>query len=151
MKPNLTTLIIAVAIAIPLAAYAAVPEAATVSIPYGDWLTAILQSAAATFAAVVSWIVANYAPAVIKSYLTTEAVRAAVDYAIATIANAEHGKTLDLSVANKVIAQAANYAITSEPKLAAWIGDELRPLIAAKLASLNMLPAESTNKNLNIR
>ena len=151
MKPNVLGLIVLTAIiAVPLAVFAAVPESTTTVVPYGDWLVDTLKGLTSVFVAVISWLVANYAPDVLKSFLTNDVITKAVDYGVAAVAGAEHGKTVDVTTANKVIASAANFAVANKPKISKWMGDQLKPLIAARLAALQMLPADAHAGNLNI-
>jgi hypothetical protein len=70
----------------------------------------------------------------------------AADYGIVAVAGAVKGKTMDIKVANEVVAEAMNYAIANAPELAARLGDNLRPKIVARLAPY--LPAEADAKTL---
>lgn len=52
---------------------------------------------------------------------------------------------------NDLIAAAARWVIANEPKIADWVGDNLRPLIVARLAAVGMVPAEASASTLRLQ
>ncbi len=132
------------------AADVAAPAAAsTVVIPWGDWLGGLLTGAAALFVALLTRLVA-LAPAVIRTFLTNDVITKAVDYAIATTSGAVRGQAASIPVSNQLIGAALEWVVSNEPKIAKWADDRLRPLIAARLAALNVIPPEATSSSLAV-
>jgi hypothetical protein len=132
----------------------AVPAlAADVTVPWGDWLAGALVSVRdAVIALVVALIgvLAKQLSPAIRDVLHTAKVEQllsrAADYGIVAVAGAVKGKTMDVKIANEVIAEAMNYAVANAPELAARLGNNLRPKIVARLAPY--LPAEADAKAL---
>jgi hypothetical protein len=116
----------------------------SIVIPWGKWLAQALANVQSLAVAFVAAVVARWAPAYVKSLLTEQVVTRAVDYAFGAVAGAVQGKTLDVATTNALINAAANYAIANEPKIAAKLGDLLRPTILAKLSALGVVPADAT-------
>jgi len=131
------------------AAHAA-DAAASVSIPIGDWLGALLTSVETLVVGLVGWVVAKWAPAVVKPILTEQLLARAVDYALAAVEGAAKGKVLTIPVTNQVIATAAEYAVANAPGLAKWLGDTLEPKIIARLSSAGVVPADASAASLGV-
>ncbi|SNB83131.1 hypothetical protein SAMN06265338_12429 [Rhodoblastus acidophilus] len=125
-------------------AYAADTAATTVVIPWGDWLSSLLASVASLAIALLSFVVAKWAPAYVKVLLTDDLISKAVNYGFGAVEGAVAGKTLSLSTTNLVLAAAEQYAVSSAPAISKWLGANLRPLILAKLSALGVVPADAT-------
>ncbi len=139
-----------VILAVPaVAADAAVPAAtSTVVIPWGDWLGQLLLGLGSTVVVVLTWLESRFAPSIVKTFLTSDKIATAVNYAIATVANAEKGKAASIPVSNELIAAAAAWIIDAEPKIAKWAGANLEPLIIAELSKAGVVPAEASAATL---
>ena len=132
----------------------AVPAlAADVTVPWGDWLASALVSVRdgviALVVALIGVLAKQLSPAirdVLFAAKVEQLLARAADYGIVAVAGAVKGKTMDVKIANEVIAEAINYAIATAPDLAARLGDNLRPKIVARLAPY--LPAEADAKAL---
>ncbi|WP_036291582.1 hypothetical protein [Methylosinus sp. PW1] len=134
------------------AAYAAdavaAPAASTVSIPWGDWISGLLATSGSIFLAVVSWGVKSFLPSYVQTFLTNDVIAKAVDYALASVAGAVRNETATVPVSNEVIAAALKWIVAYEPKVAKWAGDNLEPLIIARLSALNVIPATASASTL---
>nr|WP_141098360.1 hypothetical protein [Rhodoblastus acidophilus] len=94
--------------------------------------------------ALLSFVVAKWAPAYVKVLLTDDLISKAVNYGFGAVEGAVAGKTLSLSTTNLVLAAAEQYAVSSAPAISKWLGANLRPLILAKLSALGVVPADAT-------
>lgn len=143
--PTKTLLRGALALAIVLAApvaYAA--DSTSVVVPWGDWVGSLLASIGTLTAAVLVYIVKTWAPSIVKTFLTDKVISDAVNYGLGAIEGAVAGKELDLKTTNAVLTAAANYAVSLEPNIAAWLGGNLRPALLSKLSALGAVPAAAT-------
>ena len=129
----------------------AADTASTVSIPWGDWLVALLayfQPAVITFAlALVTWAVAKIGGPIgdlIKAAITEQTLSRAVDYALGAVNGAAKGKVLDLTTSNAVLGQAEAYVIANAPALASKLGELLLPKLYARLSAAGVLPPDAT-------
>lgn len=113
-----------------------------VSIPWGDYVAAFVGYFRDIILSVAGMAVASYAPAFAKQYLTNEVLGRAVDYAIAAIDGATHGKHVDVTLTNPLLEKAIEYAEMNAPSLAGKLGDTLRPKIMARLSAAGVLPPE---------
>ena len=113
----------------------------SIVIPWGDWLSGLLVSLAATVVSLVGLAVRRWLPSYLSGLVTDAAISNAVNFALGKVEGAVAGKTLEPQVANAVIAAAAQYAIKSEPRVAKWLGDNLQAVILAKLSALGSAPA----------
>ena len=127
--------------------------AADVSVPWGDWLAGALVSVRdaviALVVALIGVLAKQLSPAVrdvLFAAKVEQLLARAADYGIVAVAGAVKRKTMDVKIANEVIAEAINYAIATAPELAARLGANLRPKIVARLAPY--LPAEADAKAL---
>jgi len=118
-----------------------------VIVPWGAWLSSLLTSVVSLAITLLSYVVAKWAPTYVKVFVTDDLISKAVNYGFGAVEGAIAGKELDIKTANAVIASAANYAIQSEPKIAAWLGANLMPTILAKLSALGVLPADTSAAN----
>ncbi|WP_018265575.1 hypothetical protein [Methylosinus sp. LW4] len=135
------------------AAHAAEAAASTasspsVSIPWGDWLAGLLATSGSIFLAVVSWGVKSFLPSYVRTFLTNDVIAKAVDYALASVEGAVRGKEADIKVSNAVISAALEWIVDYEPKIQKWAGDNLEPLIIARLSALNVIPATASASTL---
>jgi hypothetical protein len=142
--------ILAVAMVGVLGAHAFAADAASqaVTIPYGDWLTQVLEWARNGLVCAACWAVSKYAPPLVRQFLTDKYIGDAVNYALAAVEGADAGKTLTLPIANQVIAHAEAYAVASLPRFALWLVGELRPVLIAKLSAAGLLPPEASAQKL---
>ena len=119
------------------------------SIPYGDWVAALGATIGAVLAAIVGRAL-SFAPAIVKTLLTEQLLKRAVDYALAAVNGAAKGKVLEIHVANEVIRKAAQYAVDNgAPWLLKWIGD-LGPKIVARLSADGAIPASASAATLDL-
>lgn len=135
----------------PLTAFAADLAPATVTIPWGDWLGSLLTASATVVVSIIGFIVHRFLPPALSSLITDSVINKAVDYAIATTRDAIHGKEASIGVTNQLIAAAANWIIANEPKIADWAGDNLCPLIVARLAAVGVVPADASASTLRLQ
>lgn len=117
-------------------------DGTTVTIPYGEWIASVGDAAASLLLPILLGVLARVMtilPAPIAAMLTTARVEQlldrAINYGINAVRGATAGKVLTVDVGNKVIAQAADYAIDAAPSLVKWMGGEeaLRRKILARL------------------
>lgn len=109
---------------IPLAAYAA--SDTSVSIPYGqalsDWEPFVLSG----FGVLITWALRHLPDnlvAILGNGRVELLLNNAIGYGYNAVAGAAKGKTLDVNVGNKVLAEALQYAIDNAPKwLLTWAG-----------------------------
>lgn len=108
---------------IPVAAYAA---DGSITIPYGQIFSDWQPVFAAVLAGLVAWgfrqLPANLA-AILGNGRVELLLNNAIGYGLNAVAGAAKGKTLDVDVGNKVLAEALQYAIDNAPKwLLNWAG-----------------------------
>lgn len=135
----------------PLTAFAGDSGQATVTIPWGDWLGSLLTASATIVVSLIGLVVHRFLPPALSSLITDSVINKAVDYAIATTSGAIHGKEASIGVTNELIAVTANWIIANEPKIADWAGDNLRPLIVARLAAVGVVPAGASASTLRLQ
>jgi hypothetical protein len=128
----------------------------TVVLPVGDWTTLVLgwsrDLVLSLIAGVIAWggrKLPGQIGNVIKAALTDKLIAQAVDYAIGAIEGATKGKTVDVSTANQLVALAEQAALQFGPTLAKAAGDMLKPMIVARLAALDAIPAAAHADALN--
>ena len=118
----------------------------TVTLPWGDWLSAIRGQVAAIAESVAMVIVAfalKFVPPAIKAFLDEQRIKQveqllenAIGYGTNAASGAVKGKTLDLNVGVEVVAAALQYAIDNGPGwLVKWMGgtEGVRDKIIARL------------------
>ncbi|MCW2276401.1 hypothetical protein GJ654_18920 [Rhodoblastus acidophilus] len=135
----------AAALAVAIILFAWIPANAAdavtaVVIPWGDWLKEIIVSVGSLAVAVLSFVIAKWAPAYVKVFLTDDLIAKAVNYGLGAVEGAVAGKTLTLETTNEVLAAAEQFAVASAPRVSKWAGDNLRPLILSKLAASGIVP-----------
>jgi hypothetical protein len=109
--------------AIPAVAYAA---DGSITIPYGQLFSDWQPVFAAVLAGLVAWgfrqLPGNVA-AILGNGRVELLLNNAINYGLNAVAGAAKGKTLDVNVGNKVLAEALQYAIDNAPKwLLTWAG-----------------------------
>ena len=132
---------------IPAHAADAAASSSDVVVPWGVWLSSLLASLVSIAVAGFSYVVARFAPAYLKLFLTNDLIAKAVNYGFGAVEGAVAGQVLDVKTANAVVSAAANYAVQAEPQFAAWLGANLMPTILAKLSALGVLPADASAAN----
>ena len=127
----------------PISAFAqvAAPAAGGVSIPWGAWLADGLASAASLAVTALGYVIARWAPAWVKSFLTDKVINDAINYGFGAVEGVVKGGQLTVASTNAILNAAASYAITYEPSVAHWLGATLRPVILAKLSAQGVVPA----------
>lgn len=140
------------------AADAAAAGGGAVAIPWGDWLAAALAWGRDLLVYGVIALVGlamRRLPASIVTFLEAAQVEQlltrAVDYAIAAVAGAQHGKSAELSIANTVLEQALTYACAHGPDLAAKYADTLHAKVLARMAAAGVVPAEASAALLGVQ
>lgn len=135
-------------VAIALSSGAALAaDGQTIGVPIGDWIAGIAATIGLVLVTVLTRALA-FAPSIVKTLLTEQLLKRAIDYALAAVAGAAKGKVLEVRVANDVIRTAAQYAVDNgAPWLLKWIGD-LGPKLAARLSAEGALPADASAANL---
>jgi hypothetical protein len=115
-----------------------------VVVPWGAWVSSALASLGSIAVALLSFIVAKWAPAYVRVLLTDDLICKAVNYGFGAVEGAVAGKTLTLETTHSVLAAAEQYAVASAPAISKWLGANLRPLILAKLSALGVVPADAS-------
>lgn len=94
----------------------------SVDLPWGDWITAVLQPAAAILvpiaAAAVTAGVAKISPwasLVLSRQRVQSAIQAGADYGINAVSGAVKGKTLTVPVGSAVIAEGVQHVVNTTP------------------------------------
>ena len=129
----------------PTMALAADVVPVSVVVPYGDWIGAALPYAGYALAAVAIWGVRTLPPqfSALAHVMQAESlITAAISYGINTTKGATRDKTLELHVANPVLAAALTYVLTiAKPTILAQLGE---PAVIARMIWARLdLPAES--------
>ena len=117
----------------------------SVVVPYGDWLAAALPYVGYALAAVAIWGVRTLPPqfSALAHVMQAESlITAAISYGINTTKGATRDKTLELHVANPVLAAALTYVLTiAKPSILAQLGE---PAVIARMIWARLdLPSES--------
>jgi hypothetical protein len=135
----------------------------SVTIPWGDWLSQILGSAAAT-AGTIAMIIVTYAlqflPATLRSYIDEQRRKQAeqllercIAYGINEAKGFVTGKTLDIKVGSEVLAGALQYAVDQGPGwLIGWMGgaERVRDKILSRLALDDGISASEIAENVTL-
>jgi hypothetical protein len=114
--------------------------AAPVVIPWGAWLAAALDWARTGIVALLSWAVYQFAPPLLKLFLSQSAIERAVDAAIASVEGATRGQKLSVEISNAVAERALAYIVDEEPSIAKWLGATLGPRILAQMSKIGVTP-----------
>lgn len=113
----------------------------TVSIPIGDYAASAVPFINSILLALIGWLFrklpGNFV-AILKTMQADQLLTKAIDYALNAVAGAAKGKVLTVDVANHVLAEALNYALSHGAGwLVTWLGGE--QVIAQKIiARLNL-------------
>ncbi len=115
-------LALACACLLSTAAFAAEVTKTSVDLPWGDWITAVLQPAAAVLvplaaAAVTAGIakISPWASLVLSRNRVQSAIQAGADFGINAVAGAAKGKTLSVPVGSAVVAEGAQWVVNTTP------------------------------------
>lgn len=112
--------------------------------PVGDFVAALFSTIQPLALATLSWVVARWAPAVIKPMLTDQLLGRALDYAFGAVEGAVKGRTATVPIANELVRQAAEYTRDhGAPWLLRWLGDTIEPKLIARLSAAGALPPEA--------
>lgn len=148
---------ILVAATMTLVSSAAYADADTVAVPVGNLVAqglAILQPLVLSLVgATVTWLMAKLGPDVAKALHAAhvdQVISRAIDAGFALVDGAEKGKVLEIQVANKVIRKAAQYLLDEAPDLFKEVGDNLGPMLVARLSAAGALPASASAANLEL-
>lgn len=144
------------------AAIVATTTPAAVVVPGGVWLNQILL------------LLAQYAPAIVggllvlvlrkvnvqlggdlKTFLkqkqVNEILTNAIEAAFGLVEGAVKQQKLTLPITNSVLQQAAQYVINVAPKLVEEVGENLGPMIIARLSAMGVLPDDSSASSLVLK
>ena len=116
----------------------------SVTIPWGDWATALLNALGALLTAVLTYAVGRYAPALATTFLSSTAISNAVNYGLGAVEGAVQGKTLTVNTTNSVLSAAEAYLVAHAPLAAKSLGGMIRPAILAELSKLGIVPPEAS-------
>ena len=116
----------------------------SVTIPWGDWATALLNALGALLTAVLTYAVGRYAPALATTFLSSTAISNAVNYGLGAVEGAVQGKTLTVNTTNSVLGAAEAYLVAHAPLAAKSLGGMIRPAILAELSKLGIVPPEAS-------
>jgi hypothetical protein len=100
--------------------------------------------------ATLTWLMARLGPEIAKSLHAAhvdQAISRAIDAGFALVEGAEKGKVLEVPVANKVIRKAAQCLVDEVFK---ELGENLGPILAAKLSAAGALPPSASAGNLDL-
>lgn len=119
------------------------PDATTVVVPVGNWITQILDNATAVVAAAIAALVAwafRALPKTVVDILRTmqveQLLKRATDYGINVTKGAVKDKALEIHVGNQAVANAVQYVIDNAPGwLIKWMGgtEAVRDKIIARI------------------
>lgn len=115
---------------VPLAAPAAavVPPGSTIVIPWGAWFSELASLIASlAFASIVFLLrsLPGQAVAVLRTVRAEQLLERSLDYAANTTAGAVKDKTVEVHIANEMLAKAISYAVQNgAPRLVKWMGGE---------------------------
>jgi hypothetical protein len=116
----------------------------SVTIPWGDWASGLLNGLASVLALALTWVVGKYAPALASNFLNGAAITNAVNYGLGAVEGAVAGKTLTVTSTNSVLSAAESYMVAHTPAAAKSLGNMIRPAILAELSSIGVLPPETS-------
>ena len=108
----------------------------TVTVSWGAWLGIVLDHITEILLAVLMFALRKLPLSVyevITMLRVDQLLGRAVDYGMKTVKGAAEDKTLSLSIANKVVEEAMEYAVLNAPSLVSMISDTLRDKIVARL------------------
>lgn len=142
----------AIAAEVPPVATSAPPATADVVVPWGAWVSQVLQWVWLSFGAALTALIFGYAnryvPDFARQYFTQQVVNRAVSYAFAVVEGAATGKSVTLPQSLSLINAAEQYVLQHSPGWAKELGDALRPRIIAELSRAYTLSAETSAATL---
>ena len=115
-------------------------------VPWGDWLARLLNSPGTEtlVVAIIGSIIARFVRnGPVAAQIDQVAVNS-VNYAFASVAQAEKGKTVDLPTGNALLNVAEQYAIANAPKIVAIMGNTLRPKLLARISAISNIQPDAT-------
>jgi hypothetical protein len=117
----------------------AVAPSTEIIIPWGNWLSDAASTVVMVVGAIVAWglrLLPARILAVVQTAQLDQLLLKAIDFGVNKTAGASKGRELNIDVANSVLAESLQYAITNAPGwMVAWAGGELalRDKIIARL------------------
>lgn len=113
----------------------------TVTIPWGDWVSQIIEIFAVALGAFVVWVFKRFVDtlgpqfkAVLMMIRAEQLIGRAVDHAVQEVAGAARGQMLNVEIANPVLHKAVEYAKKSGGDIVDWLGEsDLPDKILARL------------------
>jgi hypothetical protein len=127
-----------------------------VSLHWGDVanlaLTIFAPAISAAIVGGLAWLITKYAPPswllLLKQLRVNQLLEKAIGAGIAKTEGAVAGKTLEVSIANQVLAEALQYLASQAPKLVKQFGPKLEDMLIARLGESGMLPPDAHKGNL---
>jgi hypothetical protein len=140
---------------VSLSAFAA--DGGSVGVPIGALATQVLPLlqtlVLSIVGAMLAWLMAKLGPEIAKTLHSAhvdQVIACAIDAGFGLVESAAKGKVLEIPVANKVIRKAAQYVADAAPELIEELGDNLGPMLVARLSALGALPPSSSAANLDL-
>jgi hypothetical protein len=140
---------------VSLPAFAA--NLSSVSVPIGTLTTQALSIVQpfvlSLVGAMLAWLLARLGPELGKllhAAQVDQAVARAIDAGFGLVEGAEKGKVLEIPIANKVIRKAAQFLVDAAPDLFKELGENLGPILVARLSAAGSLPASASAANLDL-
>jgi hypothetical protein len=140
---------------VSLSAFAA--DRSSIGVPVGALTTQVLSLVEplvlSLVGAILAWLMARLGPDLAKSLHAAhidQAISRAIDAGFGLVEGAEKGKVLEVPVANKVIRKAAQYLVDAAPDLIKELGENLGPVLVARLSAAGALPASASAANLDL-
>lgn len=132
-------------------------DGGSVSAPLGTLVTQALSIVEplvlSLVGAMLAWLMARLGPELAKSLHAAhvdQVISRAIDAGFGLVEGAEKGKVLEIPVANKVIRKAAQYLVDEAPDLIKELGENLGPMLVARLSAAGALPASASAANLDL-
>jgi hypothetical protein len=140
---------------VSLSAFAA--HGSSVDVPIGALATQLLSllepPVLSVVGAMLAWLMAKLGSDLAKSLHAAhvdQAISRAIDAGFGLVEGAEKGKVLEVPMANKVIRKAAQYLVDGAPDLIKELGENLGPMLVARLSAAGALPATASTANLDL-
>ncbi len=122
---------------------AGAPQSWSILLPLGAWAVSLLKWATQILVAAATGAFALYAPPIAKLFVSNDAIARAVEVAIAAEEGLMRGQKMEVTVTNRVAADALNYIVANEPLAARWFERTVGSRIISYLSTLGMLPPEA--------
>lgn len=128
-----------------------------ISFQWGDLVNATLIMFAPSIAGALlyglMWLIGKFAPPswllLLKQLRINEVLEKAIGSGLAKTEGAVAGKTLEVSVANQVLAEALQYLADTTPKLIKQFGPQLEQMLIARLGEKGLLPPDAHKGNVS--